>query len=231
MTPMNEDELAEMVSDSVRDAIQQRKAFSAHDITLAARKDNDEGVEHGKVRRLVHQAFRNGAMNDYCRTLVQSPAGDTYLLFHPPEIDPNQAVQPLQKAPPAQAAGNDTVSPPPSAGDSTTDGDAVAAALAAQTDSGDGEKVVKQIGTKCLYVNKKLVEGLEIKRKGRAFLTVDPNNNRVVINGKHGETEINVDSHYNIRVAKGFLEKAGAINATGELEIRLDGDEIVIEAA
>ena len=227
MTPMNEDELAELVSDSVRDAIQQRKAFSAHDITLATRKDNNEGVEHGKVRRLVHQAFRNGTMGDYNRTLVQSPAGDAYLLFHPPEIDPNQAAQPLQKAPPAQSqtSGQDTTSPPPSAGDSTASG------VATMPSTPDDEKVMKLSGTKCLYVNKKFVEGLGIKRKGRAFLTIDQNNNRLVISGKHGETEINVDSHYNIRVANGALEKAGAINATGTLEIRLDGDEIVIEAA
>ena len=115
-------------------------------------------------------------------------------------------------------------SPPPSTGDSTASGVAV-------MDNDDEEKVIKTVGADCLYVNKKLVESLGIKRKGKAFLTIDPNNNRVVINGKNGETEINVDSHYNSRVAKGFLEKAGAINATGELEIRLEGNDIVIEAA
>jgi predicted nucleic acid-binding Zn-ribbon protein len=223
---MNDDELAELVSDSVRDAIQQRKAFSAHDITMVARKDNDDGVEHGKVRRLVHQAFRNGTMNDYCRTLVQSPAGDAYLLFHPPEIDPHQATQPLQKAPSAQTQtpGNDTVSPPPSAGDSTSDGVAVAAD---QDDVKAGEKVVKSVGAECLYVNKKLVEGLGIKRKGKAFLTIDPNNNQIRI-GKSGDMEINVDSHYNIRVYHSALGQAGI---TDEVKISLAGDEIVIEAA
>lgn len=218
---------------SVNDNVEQRKPFSAYDITLQVRQQfaGQRIDPHDEMKQVVHQMFADGELSDYQKTLVQYAGKPIPAFFYyPPEIDP-QAV--------AAATGGQVDSVvarvPQAVTDAVASGsdgsgldDGAANAPTAPIKNADGS-VTKASGTEVLYVPKSMAAGVGIQPKGPAYIAI--NNGTISITNDSSDpnaTKVHVDRNQNIRVPNTALLKIGA---DGKVQIKVNGKEISISKA
>jgi len=212
------------VENMVAVLINQRKPFSAFDITKAVRSAGFK-ERHKDVKQVVHQLYGDEEMSDYTRTLVDFPGGNgPAFLYHPPEIDPDSVVsgQPVQISSP-------TPSNRVTKGQKQLDG-----------------SFVKPIGTRgIVYVPQAFVYELGIGSQrhsplargifykvdaGNIVLRTDPHNPSSFYTPTTGLMQLTgtptpkwhkaqIDSHDNIRIGKTALKEAG-ITGSAKIEVR-----------
>jgi hypothetical protein len=197
-----------------------QQPFSAFDITVELRR---QGVaeRHKNLKGVVHQAFADGRMGDWQKTMVTFPnAPIPAWLYHPPGADVAGYMAGLQGPPvaivqpPPQAQAPVPPAPPPAA-----------------PRTGVGSGVVKDPGVSCLYVPSTLAAKVGITPGNKAYMA---------ISGKYVEIgpspftpnglcmplrKVHVDKYRNVRVPNTALLKAGL---DGSVRIEINGGRIVV---
>lgn len=241
--------------DMINEKIAARKPFTAYDITRDVRSQGN-AVEHYLYKEVVHDLFVNGQMDDYVRTLKQSPTGPCFL-FHGPEFDastysigkPRSAVlTPALPAPTytpaAQAAAarnfgstvaDDDGEEEDNEPDDEAEEESANVSIAAPPDpfkSATGfpapKPTIRKAGT-VLYVPAPMGRHIGLQPGGEAFVMVDKAKEEVRIGKTTASAKkIHVDVNANLRVSVDILKQAG-VGRT--VRIGIDNGDIVITKA
>jgi len=226
------------IQETVNALIQQRKPFSAYDITCTIRRLNfNEG--HRDVRQVVHDMFNNGAMGSFQQTLVQYPnAPRPAYLYHPPEIDPND--QTTFNAIVAGTLDPNSIPAAPVVQSNDDDDDGTAAiavggvprALTQRNNDGSLTKTLGTMPGSVLYIPRDMAEHIGVPVNGPAYLALDKAASKIVITNiltiDHNKRLACVDRNRNIRITKNVLQEAGI---DGNVKVALNGNEILISKA
>ena len=203
-----------MQQDTVSGLVENRKAFTAYDITSAIRGLGIQTPKHDDMKEIVHQMFADARMADYKKELVQfKSAPIPCWLYHPPEVDPRKHASGLTQDSQAAAVTSDVK-------------DDAASLAAPATPQADGS-VLKTIGNQpgsVLYIPRDFADKVGIQAKGPAYMTIMANNEIVVSSAQAAETT-HVDRNQNIRIGRTALLKAGL---NGQVKIEVDGQTIKI---
>jgi len=252
-----ETKILEMIDKRIEDG----EPFSAFDITRPVLAEVIQGGgsgRHGELKGEIHKAFHQGRMGDWGRSLVRFPnAPRPAWLYHPPGFDVSSYEVSLSDP---KDAG---VGPVPASTHSSPYGrspmidalykdkylgpicsdplmvNAVPAGLGTAipaTTSGPGTGVVRDPGTECLYVPRKMARKVGIQPGGPAYMKASGRSIEISPPqyGGSGLTDgcpgflwkkAHVDINGNVRVPITALLKSGL---TGSVRVEVNGDKIVV---
>jgi len=217
-TATQDHDIKALQEDTVSALLAERKVFTAYDITSSIRAQSIQTPKHDDMKEVVHAMFHDGRMSDYDRTLVHfQSAPSPCWLYHPPEVDPKNYAAGM-----TQQAQTATIS-----ADVQADADSLAAPATSNAD-GSVSKTIGNLPGSVLYIPRDFAQKANIAARGDAFMAVDPLQNKIVVSSATTPDKTHVDRNQNIRIGKTALLKAGL---DGKVEIRIDGQEIIISKA
>lgn len=225
----------QMVLDAVDLFVATQEPFSAFDITKVIRQSIPH-AKHYRFKEIVHDAFRDGKLGTWQRSLVHFPGVPIpAFVYHPSGFDlssyqakldgSNYASQPVSGSvasaiPAVRSAQVASAIPPPPP--------AVAAApvpMPSKPVAGSG--VIKDPGS-CLYVPNKFARNVGCAPSKNAYMAVSGRCIEVAaapFPSLGGVRRVHVDHHCNVRIPTGALQKAGL---NGAVRIEVNGNRILV---
>lgn len=230
------------IQETVKALVSKGEAFSAYDVSTIVRGLGFSDY-HSAMKKVVHEMFDRGEMDDYRQTPVRYPNSPREaFMYHPPTIDPSdptvfqQLVDKIKNSaalPSSNVASATVVQSPalPAPSGSASHKKRIDPPRPVVDADGTVHKVLGTQPESTLYVPQTMAKAVGIAPRGKAYLVIDPSNKVVAVSasapknltGKAQTTH--VDRNQNIRIGRTALLKA---NIQGKVQIKLDGNEIKV---
>lgn len=201
-------DLVDLVLKTVDEFVLEDKLFTAHDITVAARKHTMKNLRHSEARHHIHTfmatRLQAGLYEAEPADLERPQGAEMPILYYPVGSDPNSYG--------TAGPGNNRFA-------------RLAAATALATSVASDDAQADQRGRICLPAN--LVRGLGLKHGLPAYVSIGTNKLIVTATPPNGQYRTYlVDKHDNLRVSKSTTALACLVKQAYTFEVHPDRVEV-----